>query len=111
MSESGWEASKYVPLNRSNIGIAYTASGYKNFKAIATMFAMPATYVSDEEKDETIPSPSLDKQPICSTSPSPHGDPVRSPSEGAMRSPSKGCRILGLTTFNSSSSICQQAGF
>ena len=90
MSESGWEASKYVPLNRSNIGIAFTASGYKNFKAFAAMFTMPATYVSDNEEDETVPSPSQDEQPICSTSPSPHGDPVHSPSEGAMRSPSEG---------------------
>ena len=90
MSESGREASKYVPLNRSNIGIAFTASGYKNFKAFVTMFAMPATYVSDDDEDETVPSPSLDKQPIRSTSPSPHGDPVCSPSEGAMHSPSEG---------------------
>ena len=90
MSESGREASKYVPLNRSNIGIAFTASGYKNFKAFATMFTMPATYVSDDEEDDVVPSPSLDEQPICSTSPYPHEDPVRSPSEGAMRSPSKG---------------------
>ena len=90
MSESGWEVSKYVPLNRSNIGIAFTASGYKNFKAFAAMFAMPATYVSDDEEDETVPSPSLNEQPTCSTSPSPHEDPVGSPSEGVMRSPSKG---------------------
>ena len=87
MSQSGREASKYIPLNRSNIGIAFTASGYKNFQAFAAMFAMPATYVSDDVED---PSPSLDKQPIRSTSPSPHGDPVHSPSEGAMRAPSKG---------------------
>ena len=90
MSESGWEASKYVPLNRSNIGIMFTASGYKNFKAFATMFTMPATYVSDNEEDKAVPSPSLDEQSILSTSPSPHGDPVRSPSEGAMHSPSEG---------------------
>ena len=89
MSESGREAAKYVPLNRSNIGIAFTASGYKNFKAFAAMFAMPATYVSDDE-DEAVPSPSLDEQPIRSTSPSPHDDPVRSPSKGAMSSLSKG---------------------
>ena len=82
MSESGREASKYVPLNRSNIGIAFTASGYKNFKAFAAMFTMPATYVSDDEEDETVPSPSLDEQPIRSTSPSPHGDPVHSPYKG-----------------------------
>ena len=41
MSESSKEASKYAPLNRSNIGIAFTASGYKNFRAFAAMFAMP----------------------------------------------------------------------
>ena len=90
MSESGQEASKYVPLNKSNIGIAFTASGYKNFKAFATMLVMPATYVSDDEEDDTVPSPSLDEQLIRSTSPSPHGDPVCSPSEGAMHSPSDG---------------------
>ena len=90
MSESGREACKYVPLNRSNIGIAFTASGHKKFKAFPAMFAMPATYVSDDEEDEAIPSPSLDEQPIRSTSSSPHKDPMRSPSEGAMCSPSKG---------------------
>ena len=90
MSESGREASKYVPLNRSNIGIAFTASGYKNFKAFAAMFAMPATYVSDDEEDDVVPSPSLDEQPIRSTSPYPHEDPVHSPSEGAMHSLSEG---------------------
>ena len=89
MSESGWEASKYVPLNRSNIGIAFTASGYKNFKAFAAMF-MPGTYVSDDEEDKTVPSPSLDEQPFHSTSPSHHGDPVHFPSEGAMHSPFEG---------------------
>ena len=58
MSESGRDTSKYVPLNRSNIGIAFTASGYKNFKAFAAMFTMPATYISDDEEDEVVPSPS-----------------------------------------------------
>ena len=81
MSESGREASKYVPLNRSNIGIAFTESGYKNFKAFAAMFAMPATYISDDEDDDPIPLSSLDEQPICATSPSPHEDPVCSPSD------------------------------
>ena len=82
MSESGRDTSRYVPLNRSNIGIVFTASGYKNFKAFVAMFAMPATYISDDEEDEGIPSPSLDEQPIRSTTPSPHEDPVHSPSEG-----------------------------
>ena len=90
MSESGRDTSKYVPLNRSNIGIAFTASGYKNFKAFAAMFTMPATYISDDEEDEVVPSPSLDEQPIRSTTPSPHDDPVHPPSEGAMHSPSEG---------------------
>ena len=90
MSESGRDTSKYVSLNRSNIGIAFTASGYKNFKAFAAMFAMPASYISDDEEDEVVPSPSPDKQPICSTTSSPHEDPVHPPSEGAMRSPSEG---------------------
>ena len=94
MFKSGREASKYVPLNRSNIGIAFTASGYKNFKAFAAMFAMPATYVSDDKEDETVPSPSLDEQPIRSTSPSPHGDPVCFPSKGAMHSPSEGVTMV-----------------
>ena len=70
MSKSGKEASKYVPLNRSNIGIAFTASGYKNFRAFAAMFAMPATYVSDDEDDDPVPTQSPDEQPIQITSPS-----------------------------------------
>ena len=68
----------------------FTASGYKNFKAFAAMFAMPATYISDNEEEEVVPSPSLDEQPIRSTTPSSHEDPVRPPSEGAMCSPSEG---------------------
>ena len=66
MSKSGQDTSKYVPLNRSNIGIAFTVSGYKNFKAFAAMFAMSATYISDNEEDEVVPSPSFDEQPIHS---------------------------------------------
>ena len=90
MSKSGKEASKYVPLNRSNIGIAFTASGYKNFRAFAAMFAMPATYVSDEEDDDHVPTQSQDEQPIQITSPSSNEDPKRPSSEGAARSPSEG---------------------
>ena len=90
MSKSGQDTSKYVPLNMRNIGIGFTASGYNNFKAFAALFAMPATYISDNEEDEVIPSPSLDKQPIRSTTPSHHEDPVHPPSKGAMHSPSEG---------------------
>ena len=76
MSESGKEASKYVPLNRSNIAIAFTASRYKNFRAFATMFGMPATYVSDDEDNDHVPMQSLDEQPIQITSPSSNEDPM-----------------------------------
>ena len=89
MSESGKEASKYVPLNRSNIGIAFTASGYKNFRAFAAMFAMPATYVSDEEDDDHVPRQSQDEQSIQITSTSSNEDPKHPSSKGATRSPSK----------------------
>ena len=93
MSESGKEASKYVPLNRSNIGIAFTASGYKNFKAFAAMFAMfamPATYISDDEDDDHVPAQPPDEQPIQITSPSSNEDTQRPSSEGATRSTSEG---------------------
>ena len=82
MSKSGRDTSKYVPLNRSNIGIAFTESGYNNFKAFAAMFAMPATYIPDDEEDEVVPSTSLDEKPIRSTTPSPQEDPMCPPSEG-----------------------------
>ena len=90
MSESGKEASKYVPLNRSNIGIAFTASGYKNFKPFAAMFAMPATYVSDDEDDDHVPTQPPDEQPIQITYPSSNEDTQRPSSEGAKRSTSEG---------------------
>ena len=83
MSESGKEASKYVPLNRSNISITFTAPGYKNFRAFAALFAMPATYVSDDEDDDPVPMQSLDEQPIQT-------DPKCPSSEGATHSPSEG---------------------
>ena len=83
MSESGKEASKYVPLNKSNIGIAFTAPGYKNFRAFAALFAMPATYVSDDKGDDPVPTQSPDEQPI-------QIDPKCPSSEGAWRSPSEG---------------------
>ena len=83
MSESGKEASKYVPLNRSNIGIAFTAPGYKNFRAFAALFAMPATYVSDDKDDDPVPTQSPDEQPI-------QIDPKCPSSEGATHSPSEG---------------------
>ena len=44
----------YVPLNKSNVGICFTASGYKQFRAFATLCGMPATFISDDEADEPI---------------------------------------------------------
>ena len=90
MSKSGKEASKYVPLNRSNVGIAFTASGYKNFRAFATMFAMPTTYASDDEDDDPVPTQSPDEQSVQFTSTSSNEDPKCPSSEGATRSPSEG---------------------
>ena len=90
MSESGKEASEYMPLNRSNIGFAFTASGYKNFRAFAAMFAMPAAYVSDDVDDDPVPTQSLDEQPIQINSPSSNEDPECPSSEGATRSLSEG---------------------
>ena len=72
-----------MPLNRSNIGIAFAASGYKNFRAFAALVAMPATYVSDDEDDDPVPTQSPDEQPIQIDRKCPS-------SAGATRSPSEG---------------------
>ena len=48
--ENGKQANKYVPLNKSNIGICFTASGYKQFRAFAALCGMPATFISDSEQ-------------------------------------------------------------
>ena len=36
--------SKYVPLNKSNIGIHFTVSGFQNFQSYAALCGMPATH-------------------------------------------------------------------
>ena len=68
LSDSGTLVSKYMPLNQSNVGIAFMASRYKNFNAFVTLCGMPATYVSDDEDDEASP-PLLQEIPIIKTSP------------------------------------------
>ena len=37
LADSGAKAIKYTPFNHSNVAIAYTASGFKNFKAFASL--------------------------------------------------------------------------
>ena len=55
--ENGKQVNKYVPLNKSNIGICFTASGYKQFRAFAALCGMPATFISDDEEDEPTNPP------------------------------------------------------
>ena len=79
--ENGKQASKYVPLNKSNIGICFTASGYKQFRAFAALCSMPATFISDDEIDEPTNPPA--EGPITMTPPdTPADKPPRSESEG-----------------------------
>ena len=46
--ENGKMANKYVPLNKSNVGICFTASGYKQFRAFAALCGIPAMFISDD---------------------------------------------------------------
>ena len=55
--ENGKMANKYVPLNKSNVGICFTASGYKQFRAFAALCGMPTTFILDDEMDEPANSP------------------------------------------------------
>ena len=79
--ENGKQANKYVPLNKSNVGICFTASGYKQFRAFAALCGMPATFISDDEDDEPTHPPA--EGPIMMTpSDAPADKPPRSESEG-----------------------------
>ena len=79
--ENGKQANKYVPLNKSNVGICFTASGYKQFRASAAFCGMPATFVSDDETDEPTNPPA--EGPITMTpSDAPADKPASSESEG-----------------------------
>ena len=51
-SENGKQTNKYVPLNKSNVELGFTTSGYKQFRAFGTLCGMPATFISDDENDE-----------------------------------------------------------
>ena len=79
--ENGKQTNKYVPLNKSNVGICFTASGYKQFRVFAALCGMPATFISDDEEDEPTNSPA--EGPITMTpSDAPADKPPRSESEG-----------------------------
>ena len=55
--ENGKQANKYVPLNKSNVRICFTASGYKQFRAFTALCGMPATFISYDETDEPTNPP------------------------------------------------------
>ena len=79
--ENRKQANKYIPLNKSNVGICFTASGYKQFRAFAALCGMPATFISDDETDEPTNPP--DEGPIMMTpSNTPTDKPPRLESEG-----------------------------
>ena len=79
--ENGTQVNKYVPLNKSNVGICFTASGYKQFRAFAALCGMPATFISDDEDDAPTHPPA--EGPITMTpSDGPADKPPRSESEG-----------------------------
>ena len=74
-------ANKYIPLNKSNVGICSTASGYKQFRAFAALCGMPPTFISDDEACEPISDPP--DVPITMTpSKAPMDQPQCSASEG-----------------------------
>ena len=79
--ENGNLANKYIPLNKSNVGICFTASSYKQFRAFAALCGMPATFISNDETDE--PTNLSAEGPITMTpSDTPIDKPQRSESEG-----------------------------
>ena len=79
--ENGNIANKYVSLNKSNIGICFTASGYKQFRAFTALCGMPTTFILDDEMDEPIQAP-VDAPIKMTPSNIPMDQPQRSVSEG-----------------------------
>ena len=79
--ENGKQANKYIPLNKSNVGICFTASSYKQFRAFTALCGMPATFISDDETDEPTNLPA--EGPIMMTPSNASTDkPPRSESKG-----------------------------
>ena len=81
LTDSGTKVIKYTPLNHSNEGIAYTALGFKNFHAFASLCGMPA-YISDD--DTAVPKAS--EVPLITMSPSHAISPSPPQIKGVMTS-------------------------
>ena len=82
--KNGKQVNKYVPLNKSNVGICFTASGYKQFRAFAALCGMPATFISDDEED--VPTNPPAEGPITMTP----SDIPNTPTDKPLCSESKG---------------------
>ena len=79
--KNGKQANKYVPLNKSNVGICFTASGYKQFRVFTALCGMPATFISDDETDAPTNPPA--EGPMMMTPSNASTDkPPRSESKG-----------------------------
>ena len=79
--ENGKQANKYVPLNKSNVGVCFMASGFKQFRAFAALCGMPATFISNDETDEPM-NPLAEGHIMMTPSDAPTDKPPRSESEG-----------------------------
>ena len=76
--ENGQQGNKYIPLNKSNIGICFTASGYKQFRVFAALCGIPA---SDDKTDEPT-NPPAEGPIMMAPSDTPTDKPPHSESEG-----------------------------
>ena len=79
--ENGKLANKYIPLNKSNVGICFTASGYKQFRALAALCGVPAMLISDIKTDEPT-YPSVEGPIMMTPSDTPTDQPQCSESKG-----------------------------
>ena len=84
LANSGTIVTKYTPLNRGNVGIAYTAPGFKNSHAFASLCGMPA-YISDDDDDDTA-APKASEVPIITMLPSQAISPSPPQIKGVMTS-------------------------
>ena len=74
--------SKYVPLNKNNVGMCFTAPGFRHFRAFMAL-AMPANQISDSEDEDDPERPPPDPPPDDENKEPQPIHPIRSPpSEG-----------------------------
>ena len=62
LSTKDQKVSKYVPLNKNNVGMCFTAPGFRRFRAFMAL-AMPANPVSDSEDEDDPERPPPDPPP------------------------------------------------